>query len=163
MLMILKPLFASLCLFAIIGSSASAQMQPDGSFIVAPEFQKAPSEGKAALRIGFPPKMPSSARRSGFCCMLVDIDAAGVPTKVDESYCTEKKFKNPSIRATKKWRLAAGLKNGIPSAVQQQSFVQSFFLSDQYGNPIPDRDGVMFINGKLNPNLDEFCQSRRIS
>lgn len=127
------------------------------------KFQKAPTETEAALRIGLAPTMPPTAERSGYCCMIVDISASGEPHNIRTSYCSEKKFKKPSLMATKEWRFAPAVKDGQAIATFGQIFHNKFRLQTQSGRFLPDIDGKLSADPRKGLSPEELCRSDIIS
>ena len=115
----------------LLSISLSAQAQPKYSRPrpVPLDEQETPTETRAAAIIRAAPIMPYTATRSGFCCMLIDVNELGHPTKVDIEYCTATYFKKSSIKSVKKWRFNPANINGKPVKTSHQSVGITYLLA----------------------------------
>jgi len=122
-----------------------------------------PTENMAALRIGAPPIMPSRAKRSGYCCMLIDVNAEGEPENIRTSYCSDYYFKRPSIKASKKWKFNPAVKDGRPMKAYNQKYKNLFMLRNSRGQIVQDKEKVFITRAGLNNDYEDLCGSQLIS
>jgi len=121
--------------------------------------QKKPDEITPTRKITAAPKMPSNARRSGFCCMVYDVNAEGLPENVATSFCNKSKFRKPSIKAIQKWRFNPAIANGLNVRANNQSRIMTFQLTDQNGLIIPDRNHLLVLNGRYDASKERLCNA----
>jgi len=144
-------------------SKCSGRAQNRGPVEVPIENPVQPTEDRAALRIGFPPIIPRSAKRSGYCCMLIDVNTEGKPENIRTSYCSDSYFKHSSIRASKKWKFSPAIKDGIPIRAYNQKFTNRFILRNPRGQIIQDKEKIFVTRTGYNTNYEDLCGSRLIS
>lgn len=89
--------------------------------------------------VRIPPTMPTKAKRSGHCLVTFDVDKSGQPVNIATTYCTEKKFKRPSVKSVQKWKFfpkKVGGRAAIRSSVETKV---RFTLKDKCGVIIPEK------------------------
>ncbi|PHR91370.1 MAG: hypothetical protein COA69_12740 [Robiginitomaculum sp.] len=157
---------AKFSLFSIAGviylmamtSTAFAQTNGKLSQKITIKNPKTPTDTLAAIKTSVPPRMPYAVYRSGFCCMLVDVDKTGVPTLVKTSFCSENMFKRTSIRSVKKWRFEPANIKGTPVSTTRQPFLVTYRFFNSRGRLVPDENRLLVSNGKLDYSLEKLCQ-----
>ena len=96
-------------------------------------------EAEPKLRIA--PIMPPTAKDSGYCCMIYDINKYGRTKNITAAYCTNAILFDPSIRAVKKWRYSPKLVNWQPMVTKGKWTYVSYRLRDMQGRLIKNADG----------------------
>ncbi len=125
--------------------------------------QALPTENTAALKTGVPPRMPRNAKRSGYCCMLIDVDDAGEPENVRTSYCSASYFVRPSVKAARKWKFNPAMKDGVPVRAYNQKFTNTFVLKNSRGQIVQDKEKIFVTRTGFNKNYEDLCGSQLIS
>ena len=96
-------------------------------------------KNKALPLVRVPPKMPSTARRSGHVSVIFDVDTQGKPINIRLVNSTEKKFEKPSLESVEKWRyqrLDDAPKDQLRKDVAAKI---SFKLTNSRGQLIPEK------------------------
>jgi len=158
----IKISFLLAMLTASLSVEAMAGPKIGEPFHVPLKDQVQPTEDIAALRIGAPPIMPRNAKRSGYCCMLIDVNTAGKPENIRTSYCSSSYFKRPSIKASKKWKFSPAIKDGIPVRAYNQKFTNRFLLRNARGQIIQDKEKILVTRTGFNTNYEDLCTSQLI-
>ncbi len=84
------------------------------------------------------PPMPMRATKSGHCQMMFDVSPEGRPFNVTTTYCTEKHFERPSIKAVQGWKYLPQYEEGLAVSVSDVKTRISFNLTDERGQIIPE-------------------------
>lgn len=85
-----------------------------------------------------PPAMPSRADRSGHCDVRLNVDSSGSPYQVEATYCTQRVFERPTIKAVAKWKYRPRIVDGRAVAMEGLTNRVSFHLIDGQGDIIPE-------------------------
>ncbi|PHS76888.1 MAG: hypothetical protein COB56_05065 [Robiginitomaculum sp.] len=154
-------LLTTIC--ASLSVSTLAGPKTERSVEIPVKDQIQPTENTASFKTGVPPKMPPNAKRSGYCCMLIDVNAEGEPENIRTSYCTDSNFKRPSIKASKKWKFSPAIKDGRPEKAYSQKFTNRFLLQNSRGQTVQDKEGIFVTRTGFNTNYEDLCGSKLIS
>jgi len=128
------------------------------------QYRDTPTIEQPAMLMGVSPKMPRWARRSGYCCMKMDVDEYGNPANVDASYCSDDIFALSSVLATKQWKFQTLIIDGKPVSWKNIMKLQTFVLADYDGKIIPDRNGLLSADPQNDPNsIEELCYGQPTS
>ena len=130
---------------------------------IAKDKQEEPTETKAARIVIAPPRMPSSAKRSGFCCIKYNVNEDGNPINITTPFCNMKKFRKPTIKAVKKWRFNPAISNGKPLRTNNYTGVITYRLTTPGGSIIPDKDGLVLRDGITDFSEGHLCPKLEIS
>ena len=82
--------------------------------------------------------MPPRAERSGHCNVRFDVSPKGETYNIQTTYCSERIFERPTIRAVAKWKYNPKIRNKIAVARTGVESTMSFNLTDERGNIIPE-------------------------
>ncbi len=161
-----KKIFITITLaFSIISVSIPAFAQTNywDPRPIPEDEQKQPKVNLATTRIIAPPKMPATAKESGFCCMIYDVTDKGLPDKVNATFCSAKMFKEPSIESVKKWRFNPAISNGKNTRAYNQFKLISFRLTNPDGSIIPDSNRLILNNGTIDFSSKHLCHALNVS
>ncbi len=145
----MKPSITLILGISAILLSNNTMAHPHGQIPIPLEEQEKPNATTATLRIGAIPLIPAKARRSGFCCMVYDVTADGIPENISTSFCTNPKFRKISIHTLKQWRFNPAILNGVNIRATNQSSTVIYRLNNRRGQFIPDRKKLMVHNGDI--------------
>ena len=124
--------------------------------------QEQPTNTKPARIITAAPKMPRSANRSGYCCAIFDVNKDGAPEDVDTTYCNQRKFKGPTIRAIKKWRFKPAIDKGTPLHTYDKTVIMTFRLTNEEGDIILDSKKSILRNGVVDFSKEHLCPNLKL-
>ncbi|WP_371397715.1 energy transducer TonB [Fretibacter rubidus] len=113
------------------------------SLAQAPDAQGNPTimaDRPATFKKGIPPKTPNSAKRSGYCCINVNIDIDGKVTDTRALTCSHKRFKRESLKRVGQYKYYPVIKDGVavPSTIITSV---PFIMVGSKGHVIPSADG----------------------
>ena len=121
------------------------------------EKQEQATATKAARIIVAAPIMPRSATTSGFCCVTYDVNEKGIPVNIDTPFCSEKKFRRPTVRALRKWRFNPAIRDGETLRTNHYSTITTYRLNGQGGSLIPDKAGLILRDGEIDFSKEYLC------
>ena len=148
-------LVAAITLMA--AEQASAQSNYWDPRPISRDKQEQPTNTNPARIITAAPKMPASANRSGYCCAIFDVTKDGVPEDINTTYCNQKKFKRPTIRAIKKWRFKPAIDKGTPLHTYDKTVIMTFRLTNEEGDIILDSKKSILRNGVVDFSKEHLC------
>jgi TonB family protein len=85
-----------------------------------------------------PPRMPSSARRSGHVYVTFDVDPDGTPENIEIVSSSSKKFEQPALKSVEKWQYSKLEPDADPENRKGISTKIVYRLRDRSGNIIPE-------------------------
>ena len=81
----------------------------------------------------------------------------GIPVNIDIPFCSEKKFRRPTIRALKKWRFNPAIRDGETLRTNHYSTIMTYRLNGQDGSLIPDKAGLILRDGEIDFSKEYLC------
>lgn len=100
------------------------------------DFREDDREASPTVRIAA--VMPPRAEKSGHCKVRFDVSPTGQTYNIQTTYCSQRIFERPTIRAVAKWKYNPKIRNKIAVARTGVESVMSFNLKDGRGNIIPE-------------------------
>ena len=96
------------------------------------------SDRDAAPTIRTAAIMPPRAEKSGHCKVRFDVSPQGETYNIQTTFCTNRIFERPTIKAVAQWKYNPKIRNKIAVARTGVESVMTFNLSDENGNIIPE-------------------------
>lgn len=93
-------------------------------------------DAQPLVRIG--PQVPPNADKSGNCKMKFSVSPEGQPFDVVATYCTQRIFERPSIKAVQKWKYNPKIQDGRPVGRVGVVTKITYQIMDERGNLLPE-------------------------
>jgi len=81
--------------------------------------------------------MPPRAEKSGHCKVRFDVSPQGATFNIQTTYCSERIFERPTIKAVEGWKYSPKIRSGVAVTRTGVESTMSFNLTDEHGNIIP--------------------------